>query len=190
MLEEVATGRRYHEITLDEVARAAHVGKGTIYRYFKDKDDLFFQVATNGIDELCTLVTQSAPQNGSFQERLLGVCRQISRFFAARRELLRMMQGQVMGQCDSMKELRQRWLSRRNNLVQAVGAVLSEGIREQAIRSDVEPEVLASFLLGMLRTQARDMEGGTDGQDCRLLVELFLEGAGLANSANTEQLNG
>ena len=40
-LEQLLPGRRFHEITLDEVSRAAQVGKGTIYLYFQDKDALF-----------------------------------------------------------------------------------------------------------------------------------------------------
>ncbi|NJL30924.1 MAG: TetR/AcrR family transcriptional regulator, partial [Phycisphaerales bacterium] len=32
--------------------QAAGVGKGTIYRYFKDKDDLFFSTAAQGFEDL------------------------------------------------------------------------------------------------------------------------------------------
>ena len=40
-LEDILPGKRFHEITLEEVAKAAGVGKGTIYLYFKDKFDAF-----------------------------------------------------------------------------------------------------------------------------------------------------
>ena len=54
--EHLFTNRRFHEITLDQVARAAGVGKGTIYLHFADKDDLFFQVATSGFTQLCEII--------------------------------------------------------------------------------------------------------------------------------------
>ncbi|RPI59812.1 MAG: TetR/AcrR family transcriptional regulator, partial [Planctomycetaceae bacterium] len=54
--EKLFTSRRFHEVTTDDIAKSAHVGKGTIYNYFKDKDDMFFQMATNGFDELCDLL--------------------------------------------------------------------------------------------------------------------------------------
>ena len=43
-LETLLPGKRFHEITLEEVAKAAQVGKGTIYLYFKDKDSLFAEL--------------------------------------------------------------------------------------------------------------------------------------------------
>ena len=43
-LETLLPGKRFHEITLDEVAKSAQVGKGTIYLYFKDKDSLFAEL--------------------------------------------------------------------------------------------------------------------------------------------------
>ncbi len=54
--ERLFLGRPFHEVTTDQVAHEAHVGKGTIYRYFKSKDDLFFETAHRGFDELCELL--------------------------------------------------------------------------------------------------------------------------------------
>ena len=34
-------GRRFHEVRMEDIADAAGFGKGTLYRYFKDKEELF-----------------------------------------------------------------------------------------------------------------------------------------------------
>ena len=36
----------------DRIAKVAKLGKGTIYRYFKNKEELFFSVVDRGLDEL------------------------------------------------------------------------------------------------------------------------------------------
>jgi len=41
---EVFTSRGFHSATIDEVAAAAGVAKGTVYRYFKSKEDLLDQL--------------------------------------------------------------------------------------------------------------------------------------------------
>ena len=61
-LEELLPGKRFHEITLDEVAKTAGVGKGTIYLYFHDKDELFAELVCCRLsalqEELATLFEQ------------------------------------------------------------------------------------------------------------------------------------
>lgn len=121
VVEQLATDRRFHEITLDEVAQVARVGKGTIYRYFSDKDELFFQVATSGFDELCELLEQIVPADRNFPEKLLMVCQQIGRFFATRRQLLQMMQNEAGRIFWAKGRIRERWMAKREKLFAAVG---------------------------------------------------------------------
>lgn len=174
--ERLFTDRRFHEITLDAVARAAGVGKGTIYLYFADKDDLFFQVATSGFTELCEIVERGAPAGMPFREGLLGVCRQISAFFQHRRQLLRMMQTEDGRLCLNRGAMRERWLTHRRQLATAVGKVLATGVREGAVRDDLAPEALAAFLLGMLRTRVRELDN-SEAVPLPAVVGLFLQGA-------------
>ena len=39
---EVFANRDFHRVLMDDVAARAGVGKGTLYRYFPTKDDLYF----------------------------------------------------------------------------------------------------------------------------------------------------
>jgi AcrR family transcriptional regulator len=176
--ESMFTSRRFHEITLDDVVREAHVGKGTVYRYFEDKEDLFFQTATRGFDELCDLLTRNVPGEASFGEQLVGMCGQISEFYGKRRQLLRMMQSEEVRLQGRSGSLHQRWLAKRKKLISAIAAVLATGVREGRIRGDMAPEVLAAFLLGMLRTRARDLADIPDSsQTLECVVNLFCQGA-------------
>jgi len=176
--EGLFTSRRYHEVTTDDIAQAARVGKGTIYRYFADKDDLFFQVAMSGFDELCELLRERVPENGRFAEQLLSACAEIPRFFERRSQLFRMMQVEEMRMhwCDSA--LRARWMEHRKNLVAAVAEILRKGVEEGAVRDDIPCVALASFLLGMLRTRARDLADAPEElRRDQLIVDLFRNGA-------------
>jgi AcrR family transcriptional regulator len=177
--EALFTSRRYHESTTDDIAKAARVGKGTIYRYFADKDDLFFQVATSGFDELCELLRSQVPEEAPFGEQLLRACAEITRFFDRRRQLFRMMIAEEGRMDGSGVKLKERWLERRKNLVAALAVIIQEGVAEGQVRPDVRCDVLANYLLGMLRTRARDLEDAPEPmRRHELLVDLFLGGAG------------
>jgi len=174
VVEKLATNRRFHEITLDEVAEAAGVGKGTIYRYFADKDELFFQVATSGFEELCELLKRTVPCGTSFTEKLLNACKQITKFFAVRKQLL---QTEANLAYWRKGKIRQRWLGKRKMLVNALADIFCEGVAEGVVRSDISAEVMATFLLGLLRTQARDLQNVPENmKNCKLLVDMFLNG--------------
>jgi AcrR family transcriptional regulator len=177
--EKLFTTRRFHEITLDDVVREARVGKGTIYRYFRDKDDLFFQTATAGFDELCVVVRNGAPLDRSFQEQILGVCRRISEFFQRRRQWFRMMQTEDGRMVLCAGPLHERWHAHRRQLVAAVAEVLGRGVAEGAVRGDIPPDALACYLLGMLRARAHDLADAPQRVGSHeTLVDLFCRGAG------------
>jgi AcrR family transcriptional regulator len=177
--EDLFTSRRFHEVTVDDVARAARIGKGTIYRYFKDKDDLFFQTAAHGFDELCDLLEGAAPNGVPFAKQLLLTSRQISAFFRRRRPLFRMMHSEEFRMHWCKGELRKQWTVHRKRMASALAGILSKGIKEGTIRGDIPTEVLAGILLGMLRTHARDLaETIGESRSLQIVVDLFLQGAG------------
>lgn len=177
-VEKLFTSRRFHEITLDDVAQAARVGKGTIYRYFQDKDDLFFQTATSGFDDLCELLRREVPENNPFVEQLISACTQISGFFKRRRQLFQMMQAEEDRIYWFTGTIRDRWMAKRRKLVAAVAEIIRKGVREGKVRNDIPAEVLANFFLGMLRTRARDLANPPEvTPPNELLVDLFCRGA-------------
>jgi AcrR family transcriptional regulator len=176
--ERLFTSRRFHEVTLDEVAASAHVGKGTIYRYFKDKDDLFFQVATSGFEELCSVIQTRVPGEGTFIDKLTRACREIGGFFGARRQMMRMMQGEAGRMQSARGQIRKDWNARRERLLKLVANIFEEGMAQGVIRTDIPAGVMAGFLLGVLRARAREMgEMPKAAKDYAVLVDLFFNGA-------------
>lgn len=176
--ERLFSDRRFHEVTLDEVAQEARVGKGTIYRFFSSKDDLFFQTATSGFDDLCEVIEKSVGRETDFATQLLAACEEITQFFYLRRQLFRLMQmeeGRVIWSQGSLWNL---WMSHRGKLVRALARILDQGVLENRIRCDLPTTVLADFLLGMLRTRTRYLLGVENSvKRLGVLLNIFLFGA-------------
>jgi AcrR family transcriptional regulator len=179
--EQLFRSHRFHEITLDEIAREADVGKGTIYLYFSDKEDLIFQAAVAGFDEMCGLLRQNVGEGVSFRDGLLRMCETISAFFKKRRPLFRIILSEGERAMESTGTgLRQRWQQRRKTMTEAVAAVIARGVASGEIRRDIPPEILAEYLLGMLRTRSWELEDRPEPlRSHALMVDLFTKGAGL-----------
>lgn len=175
--EKLFTSRPPGAVTTDEIAKAARVGKGTLYKYFRDKDDLFFQTATLGFEQVCELIRRHVPDEAPFSEQLKSVCDQVIAFFLHRRRMFGIMQNEDSRMPFFTGKLQQRWLDTRQKLVTAVAEVIAKGVAEGQVRRDVEPEVLAGYLLGMLRARARDLtDVPEEKRSPEMLVDLFCNG--------------
>jgi AcrR family transcriptional regulator len=181
--ERLFADQRYHEVTTDAVARAAQVSKGTIYRFFNDKDELFFHAATAGFDDLCRRLEAFAFDADRPHESLTAACEAMAGFFQRKRRVMHLIQAEESRAAAARGKARQRWGAQRGRLVAALATVMRQGQCAAAMRDDLPPDVLAALLLGLMRARARDLgpQGSTPDQNAlslQQLVDLFLRGAG------------
>ncbi len=166
------------QVTTDDIAKAAHVGKGTIYNYFKDKDDLFFQTANLGIEQLCQLIQENVSADAPFAEQLLAAAGKVVEFFDNRRRMFGIMQQEDNRTFFLRGRLLPRWLNTRKKLIKTMAEIIERGVQQGQVRTDITPEILAQYLLGMLRARSREMHDVLPEQRLpELLVSLFCFGA-------------
>ena len=171
----------FHEVTVDQIAEHAGYSKGTLYLYFKNKEDLFFQVAANGSDELCGVLERVTANDAPFAVQLRRACVEIGAFLRRRRTLFRLIQTEDYRVREHKGEIRRRWRAHRARLASAVEKILAHGAAEGVIRPDIPPDVLGRLLLGMIRAHARGLgESLNDKESVDVVLSLFLEGAGTA----------
>jgi AcrR family transcriptional regulator len=65
------TRQGYHETKLDEVAKQAEIAKGTLYLYYKSKEDLFLQCLIDGFEKSMVQTKTVIESNDSTSNRLL-----------------------------------------------------------------------------------------------------------------------
>lgn len=175
--------RRIHEITMEDVAARAGVGKGTLYRYFRDKDDLFFEVALSGFDDLCDVIRSEALREIPFRDCLVRICAAVADFHRSRRQLIHMMQDEERRALWAKGEMRKAWFAGRGRLITALGEVLGNGQMHGFLRDDIPENVLAALLLGLLRARWREIRMDESVKiEHELMVDVFLNGAAISGS--------
>jgi AcrR family transcriptional regulator len=60
----------YKATTIDQVAKLANVGKGTIYTFFKNKEELFDEIINRLIKEMKRVADESVSTDDSFYENV------------------------------------------------------------------------------------------------------------------------
>jgi AcrR family transcriptional regulator len=173
---------------MDQVAHEAGVGKGTIYRYFADKEELYFEVAAAGHETLCELVEAEANREIPFREKLVRVCEAVSEFFQERHRVWHLMQSEDRRQMMQQGGRHEFWWQRKERLQSAIAGVLQRGIDIGAMRTDVPVPLLVACLRSMLRARAHEhrMGEGDELAPTSLIVDLFLNGAGVSPAEAAE----
>jgi AcrR family transcriptional regulator len=164
-------GRRFDEVKLDEVAVAAGVGKGTLYLYFKNKEDLFAQMAVDGLDEMTARIRAIAATELSYKERLFLFGREFAAFLARRHGVMRVM-NQV--QSDPVDKI---FRKHHGRMIEAIHDLLQKGIDEGALRNDFKISELRCALVGPILLKVRRAARVGEVIELDALLEFFWSGA-------------
>lgn len=76
----------FHDATIDDVAEAAEVAKGTVYLYYKSKRDLYLEALRFGIESLNRELQAKASEPGSCRDKLRTLASTKMAFFEENRE--------------------------------------------------------------------------------------------------------
>ena len=60
----------YKSVSMDQIAQKANVAKGTVYLYFKDKDDLFFQLVNELLEGIKSFVESTVEKKLSLFDEI------------------------------------------------------------------------------------------------------------------------
>jgi AcrR family transcriptional regulator len=139
--------RPFHEVLLSDVAAAASVGKGTIYTYFKNKDELYRAVLYRGFTELLEglrlRLRKSAHQPRESLRVLIGEYVDYARRNPHLFELMRTV--------STRPSERAKWAQKRQDLSDLIESIIRRGIKMGHFE-DPHPELTALFIPGLLRS--------------------------------------
>jgi AcrR family transcriptional regulator len=153
----------FHKVRLDDVAAAAQVGKGTLYIYFKSKEDLYVSLVEEGFVQLVDQLRASA--EAPPQEALVEIVRQLVAFAFSHPHFFELLR--TAPQLTNHTGL----LQMRKQLADLITRTLRRGVR-QGVFIDPHPELTAIFIPGMVRTAM--LYGPRDLSEERLTQQILL----------------
>src|SRR5947209_20384999 len=73
--------QRFHEVRMDDLAAEAEVGKGTLYRYFRDKEELYLALLERSAHQINDRIREALAAADGSVARLEAVVGTIIAFF-------------------------------------------------------------------------------------------------------------
>jgi TetR/AcrR family fatty acid metabolism transcriptional regulator len=167
--------------TMQEIAEEAGVAKGTIYLYFRDRDELVEKTFETAMEKLFLLIDEALDRDVPFEDKLRAVMTAQLEFFSQNREFfrlyvsLRMPEGTPAQQRRQQRSCHPRYRQRIDKLA----AVLSQAIERGELR-DLDAGRLALFIIegstAVILDRLTEKSSPTETADVELLVGLILDG--------------
>src|SRR2546423_3424984 len=167
--------------TMQEIADEAGVAKGTIYLYFRDRDELVEKTFEHSMSDLHQRVEEALEKPGTFEEKLRAVLAAQIGFFQANREFFRLYislrypEGSAQQQRRQKRHCQPQYQSR----VERIAGVLREAMDRGEIRQ-MDPMRLALFIIegssAVIIERVLDEAPPTQEADIELIAGTILRG--------------
>jgi AcrR family transcriptional regulator len=145
---ELFAAHPFHKVLLSDVAEAAGVGKGTLYIYFKNKEDLYLSVLYSGFSQLVERMQRRLDRDQlSPMENLEAAIRQIVRFAFQNPHMFELMRTVPWRNVIENAQ----WNGKRNEFKELLESIIRRGIASGEF-SDPHPELTARFIPGLVRS--------------------------------------
>ena len=167
--------------TMQEIAREAGVAKGTIYLYFRDRDELVEKTLETAITQLYDRIDLALREEAPFADRIRGVIAAKLEFFSKHREFfrlylsLRMPEGSPQQQRRQKRTCQPQYRAR----IQQMADVLSEAMEKGEVRR-ADPYRLALFIVegstAVVLERISEDAPPPENEDVDLIVQTILDG--------------
>jgi AcrR family transcriptional regulator len=161
--------QRFHEVRMDDLATEAEVAKGTLYRYFHDKEDLYRDLIASAAKQILFEVDQRAALVGEPQAKLVAMLEAAYLFFETHPYLSDLLQ-RVEALSPTANQF--AWNDVRKEMAGRVEAALADPSLGIA-----DPGCGALMLLGALRQLHRFGKRPLPDDMVEQVVNVFLYGA-------------
>ena len=176
--EQLFARQGYHLTTMDSVAEECGWSKGTLYLYFKNKEDLFFSILIEKMDRFSEALLNELSASQGIEGKISALIDGQFSFLTSNKHFFQLViaeQGKVMHSSDS--GLREQLINQQHNHVNKISEALAAGMQDD---SSIDPAILAGSIIGAVNLHQLNWLMSTDTVNIELIknqiTSLFING--------------
>lgn len=136
----------YQDTDVEKIAHLAGLGKGTVYRYFKSKENLFLSTLEWGLNSLKDEIIDATNKVDDYPEKVKTAIAVYLSFFEKNRDFYRLLiQERIWAE---VKSAGRRWKGKHLSHIDHLEKILAEGMKKGYFKR-VDPSSCAFALWGL-----------------------------------------
>ncbi|WP_181349770.1 TetR/AcrR family transcriptional regulator [Thalassobacillus sp. CUG 92003] len=144
---EVIAENGYHSSQVSRIAKKAGVADGTIYLYFKNKEDILVSLFQNKMGQFVEKIEEETTAQDNASDKLRSLIDMHFSQLSADHHLAIVTQLELR---QSNKELRQKINDVLKRYLAVIDAIVQEGIDEQIFRDDLDRRLVRQMIFGTM----------------------------------------
>jgi len=144
---KVFAKKGFHATRVSEVAKAAGVADGTIYLYFKSKDELLISLFEDRVERLLSFLHTELPKRSTATDKLRRIIELQLGLLEGERDLAEVVTVIIRQSTKLMKEYA---APKFTAYLDSIARVVAEGQASGELREDVSPHLAARAIFGAL----------------------------------------
>lgn len=149
--EKIFARQGYHPTTMESVAEECGWSKGTLYLHFKSKEDLFFSILFEKMDQFSATLLPNLEASDNIEDMIVALVNSQFNFFSENKSYFQLAlseQGKVMHTSDS--GLREKMISRQTTQLRQISDAFQHALPNHC---KVESNTLVGSIIGAINLQ-------------------------------------
>ena len=176
---ETFASKGFAKTTINDIAESAGIGKGTVYEYFKSKDEIIHHAFLYFISNLMGGFEALLNSDLNGKEKFIEVLKGFSHISDGKSgELLDLMMdfwAEGLRSEHASSILKEDMIQMYNNYRGLLVTILKQGVTEGHFRSNIDVEALAALIVGMLDGLMVQWILERDRFDINRMIDSFIE---------------
>lgn len=147
---KVFSTKGFHKATMAEIAMEAGYGKGTLYWYWKSKEELYFSLIRQMHEEILSLVKKAAGLEGTALEKIIWMGSEMVELYSRDRDYCKL---SWKMRAEELETFSPEHVEKLHGYIERTKAELEKIARQGVEEGDlppVDPYYLACILLGLV----------------------------------------
>jgi len=180
--KRVIIKKGYQGIKVSDIAEEAKIGKGTVYLYFKNKEQIFVALVDSFFAEANKFIKQAKESKGNSLEKLRKFIELDLNFYEKNRKLISML-GEEFGSLAKMFDQKWRmWILKKYfQIVDSISSLIKI-CKEEGLFGKIDPGegviILTSIIHGYVAQRIYGLDNQPLPKQAEKILGIFLHGVG------------